>query len=49
MDKEIKDPIDMEQEVVQGDNKEETNEEILVEDGQGLGEEAFELSIGCKS
>ena len=39
MDKEIKDPIDMEQEVVQGDNKEETNEEILVEDGQGLGEE----------
>lgn len=39
LDKEIKDPIDMEQEVVQGDNKEETNEEILVEDGQGLGEE----------
>lgn len=38
LDKEIKDPIDMEQEVVQGDNKEETNEEILVEDGQGLGE-----------
>ena len=39
LDKEIKDPIDMEQEVVQGDNKEETNEEVLVEDGQGLGEE----------
>ena len=40
LDKEIKDPIDMEQEVVQGDNKEETKEEIVLEDGQELAEEA---------
>ena len=44
LDKEIKDPIDMDQDIVQEDiteeTKEETKEEIMVEDGQGLGEEA---------
>lgn len=40
MDKEIKDPIDMDQEIVQEDIKEETKEEIVLEDGQELAEEA---------
>lgn len=40
MDKEIKDPIDMDQEIVQEDIKEETKEEIILEDGQELAEEA---------
>ena len=40
MDKEIKDPIDMDQEIVQEDIKEETKEEIILEDGQELEEEA---------
>lgn len=40
MDKEIKDPIDMDQDIVQEDIKEETKEEIIVEDGQELEEEA---------
>lgn len=40
LDKEIKDPIDMDQEIVQEDIKEETKEEIILEDGQELAEEA---------
>jgi hypothetical protein len=40
LDKEIKDPIDMDQEIVQEDIKEETKEEIVLEDGQELAEEA---------
>ncbi len=46
MDKEIKDPIDMDQEIVQEDIKEETKEEIMVEDGQGLAEEATSSESG---
>ena len=50
MDKEIKDPIDMDQDIVQEDikeeTKEETKEEIMVEDGQGLGEEATSSESG---
>ncbi len=46
MDKEIKDPIDMDQDIVQEDIKEETKEEIMVEDGQGLAEEATSSESG---
>lgn len=50
LDKEIKDPIDMDQDIVQEDikeeTKEETKEEIMVEDGQGLGEEATSSESG---
>ena len=46
MDKEIKDPIDMDQDIVQEDIKEETKEEIIVEDGQELEEEATSSESG---
>lgn len=50
MDKEIKDPIDMDQDIVQedikGETKEETKEEIIVEDGQELEEEATSSESG---
>ncbi len=46
LDKEIKDPIDMDQDIVQEDIKEETKEEIMVEDGQGLAEEATSSESG---
>ncbi len=46
MDKEIKDPIDMDQDIVQEDIKEETKEEIMVEDDQGLAEEATSSESG---
>ena len=50
MDKEIKDPIDMDQDIVQEDikeeTKEETKEEIIVEDGQELEEEATSSESG---
>ena len=46
MDKEIKDPIDMDQDIVQEDIKEETKEKIMVEDGQGLAEEATSSESG---
>lgn len=36
LDKERKDPIDKDEEIVQEDIKNETSEEILVEDGQDL-------------
>jgi len=46
LDKEIKDPIDMDQDIVQEDIKEETKEKIMVEDGQGLAEEATSSESG---
>ena len=50
MDKEIKDPIDMDQDIVQEDikeeTKEETKEEIIVEDGQELEEEVTSSESG---
>ncbi|WP_455103944.1 nucleotide exchange factor GrpE [Peptostreptococcus sp.] len=46
LDKEIKDPIDMDQDIVQEDIKEETKEEIMVEDDQGLAEEATSSESG---
>lgn len=46
MDKEIKDPTDMDQDIVQEDIKEETKEKIMVEDGQGLAEEATSSESG---
>ena len=50
MDKEIKDPIDMDQDIVQEDikeeTKEETKEEIIVEDDQELEEEATNSESG---
>lgn len=46
LDKEIKDPIDMDQDIVQEDIKEETKEEIMVGDGQGLAEEATSSESG---
>nr|WP_304195710.1 nucleotide exchange factor GrpE [Peptostreptococcus stomatis] len=46
LDKEIKDPIDMDQDIVQEDIKEETKEEIIVEDGQELEEEATSSESG---
>lgn len=46
LDKEIKDPIDMDQDIVQEDIKEETKEEIMVEDGQELAEEATSSESG---
>ena len=50
MDKEIKDPIDMDQDIVQEDIKEETKgetkEQIIVEDGQELEEEATSSESG---
>ena len=46
MDKEIKDPVDMDQDIVQEDIKEETKEEIIVEDGQELEEEATSSESG---
>lgn len=46
MDKEIKDPIDMDQDIVQEDIKEETKEEIIVEDVQELEEEATSSESG---
>ena len=46
MDKEIKDPIDMDQDIVQEDIKEETKEEIMVEDDRGLAEEATSSESG---
>ena len=46
LDKEIKDPIDMDQDIVQEDIKEETKEEIMVEDDRGLAEEATSSESG---
>ena len=50
LDKEIKDPIDMDQDIVQEDikeeTKEETKEEIIVEDDQELEEEATNSESG---